>query len=405
MDDQLQLGFAKYFKDAYIVIEGKPNTGCFFIIQQGRVRIFKERAVGGERDELLGPGDFFGVISTMSSQNHIDTAQALTDVVLIKVYKHQYVGLIQKSAPIAIKIIKQFSQRLRNLNQTLARLTLKNSSDDDPSHLYNVAEYYYKQRQTAQAFYTFTKYVKYNPGGENLIFAKGRLAELAKHQESVKTDYGAQETNRTYRKDAMIFAEGEPGNELFVIQKGSVKIAKIADNNEMLLAVLNAGDIFGEMAILEGKPRAASAIAYGDCQVMAINKANFELMTYSQPQLISRVTTLLSERLWLVYKQLVNAGIINPLGRMYDALVIQLEKNRIPLYVQAPYTFSFGPDELFNMVGLNRQQGRSLLAGMLRDKRIEVVNDKIHTNNVKEIIKLAEYYQKMDRREKFRGKR
>jgi CRP-like cAMP-binding protein len=396
MESQFQLGFANYKKDTYIIVEGKQNAACFFIIQQGKVKITKEATAPGEMDEVLGPGDFFGVISTMSSHSHIETARALDDVVLISVRQNQYVGLIQKNTQVAIKIILQFSRRLRYLNETLARLTLKNTADDGPSHLYNVAEYYFSQKQYNQARYAYTQYLKYCPDGDKTAFARNKLAKL----ETEKTEFNTNELNRTYLKNTMLFAEGEPGNELFIIQKGSIKITKIVDNKEVLLAMLKQGDILGEMALLEGKPRAASAVAYEDSDVMVINKANFELMIKNQPQIIARITTLLADRIWLIYKQLANTLIGNPMGRMYDALFIQLEKNRIPLDSKDPYTFDFGRPELINMVGLPEKNGNMLLAQMMEDKKLKIINDKIHTTSVEEILKQSEYFRKMDRIEK-----
>jgi len=117
----------------------------------------------------------------------------------------------------------------------------------------------------------------------------------------------------------MIFSENEPGTELYIIQRGVVKISKIVEDNEVLLALLKPGDIFGEMALLENKPRSASAIASEDVSVMVVTKSNFERMVQTQPQLITKLTTKLAERLWLIYKQLANTLIQDPLGRLYDA--------------------------------------------------------------------------------------
>jgi len=393
-ESQSQLGVANYKKDTYIIVEGK-QADCFYIIQQGNVRISKEANVGDEKDETLGPGDFFGVISTMSSHSHIETAQAITDVMLISVRQGQYMGLIQKKSQVAIKIILQFSKRLRFLNETLARLTLKNTADDGPFHLYDVAEYYLSQKQYTQAMYAYGRYVKHCPDGEKAAAAKEKFSKLATRL--IQKEYTAHDVNRTYIKNTMLFAEGEPGDELFIIQKGSIKITKIVDNKEVLLAMLNPGDILGEMALLEGKPRAASAVAYEDCDVMAVNKANFELMIKNQPQIITRITTLLADRIWLIYKQLANTMIDNPMGRMYDALLIQLEKNRISLDASTSYTFAFGKPELFNMVGIPEKKGNSVLVEMLETKKIQIVDNKIHTVSTEEILKQSEYFRKMDR--------
>jgi CRP-like cAMP-binding protein len=403
MAGQLQLAFVNFLKDSYIVVEGKQNVDRFYIIRQGKVRISKEvEVVEEEGGNILGPGDFFGVVSTMSSHSHIETAQALTDVTLISVQKEQYGQLIQNNTPVAMKIILQFSKRMRYLDEALTRLTLKNNADSDPSHLFKVAEYYAKQSQYNQGYYAYHQYIKYCPRGQNVNLARERMMKIAPYAKEVKLDYRPDEFNRTYPKNSMIFAEGESGDELYIIQKGSVKIAKIVDNNEVLLAVLKTGDIFGEMSLLESKPRAASAVAYEDCQVLAVNRANFERMIGSQPQIISRLTTLLAERIWFIYKQLANTLISDPLGRMYDALLIQLEKNRVNVNSSQSHTFDFGPKELVNMVGLPQGDGTLVLRKMMENKNIQILKDKVYTVDVSEIVKQTEYYRKMQKIEKAR---
>jgi CRP-like cAMP-binding protein len=402
MTNQLQLAFVNFKKDSYIIVEGKQNADRFFILRQGKVRVFKEvEVVEEEGGNILGPGDFFGVVSTMSSHSHIETAQALTDVTLISVQKDQYGQLIQNNAPVAMKIILQFSKRMRYLDEALTRLTLKSTADNDPSHLFKVAEYYAKQSQYNQAYYAYHQYIKYCPSGQNVSVARERMVKIQPYAKAVYLERKADEFNRVYPKDTMVFSEGQPGDELYIIQKGSVKITKIVDNNEVLLAVLKQGDIFGEMALLEAKPRSASAVAYEDCQLLAVNKENFERMVATQPQIVTRLTQLLAERIWFIYKQLANTLISDPLGRMYDALLIQLEKNRVPLGA-APYVFDFGPKELVNMVGLPPADGNLVLRKLLENAKIRVVENKMTVIDVSDIVKQSEYYRKMQRIERAR---
>ncbi|MDR2718659.1 MAG: cyclic nucleotide-binding domain-containing protein [Treponema sp.] len=402
MEGQFQLSTVRYQKDSYIIIEGKQNADRFYIIQQGKVGISKEVVVAKEEGKVLGPGDFFGVISTMSGHSHIENAQALTDVMLVTVHKEQYGTLIQKSSQVAMKIIMQFSRHLRYLNETLAGITLKKTIEIGPAYLFEVARYYSRQKQHSKALYSYTHYLRHCPQGENAAAAQQRITELKAQVKEPIREFGPDDVNRTYRKDSLFFIEGEPGDEMFIIQKGSVKITKIVGDNEVLLAVLKAGDIFGEMALLENKPRGATAVAYDECEVMMINRANFEQMIKTQPQLITKVTTLLADRVWLIYKQLANTLIDNPLGRMYDSLLIQLEKNRIPLDSQSPYTFSFGLQELTNMVGLADRIARQTQAEIMGNKNIQIIQDKIQVATPGEIVKQAEYYRKMDRIEKAR---
>ena len=398
MPGQLQLSFVSFKKDSYIVVEGKPNADRFFIIHRGKVIISKEiEVVAEEGGNILGPGDFFGVVSSMSSHSHIETARAVTDVVLISVHREQFGELIQKNTPIAMKIILQFSKRLRYLDEALSRLTLKNTAEAEAFHLFNVAEYYLRQSQYNQAYYAYSRYCKFCPYGDNVNAARDRMSKIGIYVKGVRLDFGPDEFNRIYPKNSMVFAEGEPGNELFIIQKGSVTIAKIIDDKEILLAVLKPGDIFGEMALLEAKPRAASAVAYEECQVLAVNRANFERMIQTQPQLIARLTTLLADRIWLIYKHLANTLITDTLGLMYDALLIQLEKNRVPLDSQNSYTFDFGPKELANMVGVQLKDAKILLKKMLEGRKVTILNDKIHVVGVSEISKQTEFYRKMQK--------
>ncbi|GAB1457735.1 hypothetical protein MASR2M48_30430 [Spirochaetota bacterium] len=211
-----------------------------------------------------------------------------------------------------------------------------------------------------------------------------------------------QKFNRYYPKDTMVFSEGMPGSELYIIQKGSVKITKIVDNTEVLLAVLKAGDIFGEMALLENKPRSASAIAYEDAYLLAVNKRGYERMVQAQPQIVTRLTQLLAERIWFIYKQLANTLISDPLGRMYDALHIQLEKNRVPIKNGATHAFDFGPKELVNMVGLPINEGNIVVQQLLSNKLFRLIDNKIVVQDMSEIVKQAEYYRKMQKIEKSR---
>ncbi len=403
MDNPLQLSFVTFKKDSYIVVEGKQNADRFFIIRQGKVRLSKEiEIVEEEGGNVLGPGDFFGVISTMSGHSHIETAQALTDVTLISVQRDQYGILIEKNTPVAMKIILGFSRKMRYLDEALTRLTLKSTAMEDPSHLFKVGEYYARQNQYNQAYYAYYQYLKYCPDGPDLKLVRERLAKIKPYAKAVYLDGSNEEFNRFYPKSTMIFSESQPGQELYIIQKGSVKITKIVDNNEVLLAVLKQGDIFGEMSLLEDRPRSASAIAHEDAYLLAVNKANFERMVSSQPQIVTRLTQLLAERIWFIYKQLANTAISDPVGRIFDALAIQLEKNRVPAKPGSGYTFDFGPKELINMVGLPVAEGNLVLKKVLENKKVQILDSKIHLGDVLEVQKQTEYYRKMQRIEKSR---
>jgi CRP-like cAMP-binding protein len=405
MASPLQLSIVNFNRNSYIIVEGKQKADYFYIIRTGKVRLSKEvEVVEEEGGNILAPGDFFGVISTMSSHSHIETALALTDVSLISVHREQYGLLIERNTPVALKIIQSFSRKMRFLDEALTRLTFKNTASGEPSHLFKVAEYYARQSQYNQAYYAYFKFLQHCPTDPNADKAKERMAKIHPYAKAVYLDKTPDDFTRTYPKNTMIFSENEPGTELYIIQRGVVKITKIVEDNEVLLAMLKPGDIFGEMALLENKPRSASAIAMEDCTLMAVNKANFERMVASQPQLITRLTTLLAERLWFIYKQLANTLIQDPLGRLYDALLLQLEKNRVPIVGGGKYAFQLGPKELLNMVGLSAEKGNPIIRRMFENKKMVLADSRISTTDVEEIQKQSEYYKKMEKIERARRK-
>ena len=75
----LQLAFVNFRKGSYILVEGKAESDRFYIIQGGKVQITKEtEVVAEEGGNVLGPGDFIGVVSSMSGHSQIETAIAIT---------------------------------------------------------------------------------------------------------------------------------------------------------------------------------------------------------------------------------------------------------------------------------------------------------------------------------------
>ncbi|MBN2353772.1 MAG: cyclic nucleotide-binding domain-containing protein [Spirochaetales bacterium] len=403
MSSPLQLSLVNFKKGSYIIVTGKQKADYFYIIRSGKVRVSREaEVVEEEGGNVMGPGDFFGVISTMSAHSHIETAMALTDVSLISVHRDQYGLLIERNTPLAIKIIMSFSQKMRHLDEALTRLTFKSTAAIDPVHLFNVAEYYARQNMYNLAYYAFNRYIQYCPSGGNIALAKERMAKIHPYAKVPHLNPNPADFNRTYPKDSMICSEAEPGKELYIIQRGSVKISKIVDQNEVMLAILKNGDIFGEMALLENMPRSASAIALEDTSLLVVNKANFQRMVQTQPQLISKLTTLLSERLWFIYKQLANALIADPIGKIYDALLMQLEKNRVTLVAGQEYTFDFGPKELINLVGLPVNQAPAFTQKLFENKKMKVQNGKITVTDLDEIKRQADYYKKMEQIERSR---
>src|SRR6478736_884654 len=87
-----------------------------------------------------------------------------------------------------------------------------------------------------------------------------------------------QRFGKEFPKGTVLFREGEPGKEMFVLQSGRVSISKKVRDVEKVLAVLGPGEFFGEMAIISNKPRNASAIIEEEARLLVIDPRTFESM-------------------------------------------------------------------------------------------------------------------------------
>jgi hypothetical protein len=94
-----------------------------------------------------------------------------------------------------------------------------------------------------------------------------------------------------------VFREGDLGTEMYIISEGKVEILNRLGDQDRVLAVLEKGDFFGEMSVLEDLPRAASARALTDTRLLQINGSTFDQMLQSNPEIAVRMMRKLSRRL------------------------------------------------------------------------------------------------------------
>lgn len=102
---------------------------------------------------------------------------------------------------------------------------------------------------------------------------------------------------KNFKKDKTIFEEGSKGAEAYVIRSGYVEIYKRINDNNVLLAILGKGNIFGEMALMNNEIRTATAISSEDTELVIINKRQYTALLDESPKIISSIVTSLIERL------------------------------------------------------------------------------------------------------------
>ena len=378
-----------------MVVEGKTDSDRFYIIQKGIVQCFKESG-SGIAPVTLGAGDFVGVVPCMSGHTQIETAIARTDVAVISVKKEQYPDLIVNNTPVALKIIKTFANRMRQMNEMLTKATLNQVVANSSDQIFKVAEFYAGIGMINVATYAYYQYLKTKPEGPKAELAKRKFIALKPRSTAVYFE-PTNEMVRDYPKDTMIFSEAQSGSDMFIIQSGEVTISKVVDGNEVILTVLQKGDMFGEMALIENKPRSASAIAHSNCRLMVVNRTNFNQMVSTQPQLIARLTTTLAERLWSMYRQLDNATLKDPVAKMIDMLSLQFEKQKLIFSTtRMSQQTELTPKDLANMCGIPQEAQARAIYGIQNQENVKIVNGKIFVKDLQELMKESSFYRKQN---------
>ena len=102
---------------------------------------------------------------------------------------------------------------------------------------------------------------------------------------------------REFHSGEVLFREGETGEEMFVIQSGAVVITKHTTDGESPIATLGRGEFLGEMAILNGKPRTATATVTEDTRCLVLDKKTLEMMIAKNTEIAMRLIKKLAARL------------------------------------------------------------------------------------------------------------
>jgi CRP/FNR family cyclic AMP-dependent transcriptional regulator len=182
----------------------------------------------------------------------------------------------------------------------------------------------------------------------------------------VLEDLRTRATARTYERNELLFSQGDPAAELFVIEQGRVAIVtKAPDGRESVLAVLEGGAMFGELPLFDGAPRSADARALIESRVIVLSYDPVRDVLRARPELLWTVTRLLARWLRATDEALADAVFLDVPGRTAKRL---LELAGDGDEFKLPVT----QEELAGMVGASRERVNKALALFARLGWLEV---------------------------------
>ena len=185
---------------------------------------------------------------------------------------------------------------------------------------------------------------------------------------------------RRFRRGDIIFHAGDPGDALFIIVSGEVKIAVPSESGEeAILVTLGDGDVFGELALLDGAPRSATATALVATEVVVLPREQFRELIATEPAVRDALLASLAGELRRLTNHVEELHFLDITGRL-AAMLVRLSGEAGPIDANGAIRLraTLTQAELASMVGCTRQSVNKLLgqfsdAGLVRLDRDGIV--------------------------------
>ncbi len=211
-----------------------------------------------------------------------------------------------------------------------------------------------------------------------------RVSLFAHLKDDVLTGLATHLRRRAFRKETMIFHQDQVGDALYIIESGRVRIFRSAeDGQEITVDNLGSGDVFGEMALLDGQPRSASALTEEDCVTYTLSRPDFQDFLTQSPGMASALLELLSTRLRNVMHYAETLAFLDVHARVRHVLLDLVRRYGIKENSGVLLNVELTQGELATMVGATRERVNRALASLrsqglveLRAKKMVILDPK-----------------------------
>jgi CRP/FNR family cyclic AMP-dependent transcriptional regulator len=185
---------------------------------------------------------------------------------------------------------------------------------------------------------------------------------------------------RRFRRGETVFHVGDPGDALFIVMAGSIKITLPADTgDEAILATLRAGDFFGELALLDGAPRSATAVAIEPTETYVLSRDGFRELIATQSQMREALLATLAAEVRRLTNHVEELHFLDITGRLASRLVRLSAESGATRLADGGVRLA-GPltqGDLAAMIGCTRQSVNKLLGLFSDDGFIRLERDRI----------------------------
>lgn len=198
-----------------------------------------------------------------------------------------------------------------------------------------------------------------------------------------------QKFGKTVPAGTVLFKDGDVGTQMFVIQSGKVKISKKVGDVEKTLAILPAGEFFGEMAILNNEPRTASAEVVEDSQLLVIDPKTFEAMIKGNTEIAVRMIKKLSQRLKQADEQIENLMIKDNNTKIISTLAKIAENEGTQ--VEGGIKINLSLKDLAMKTGLDQEKVTEIINKIIKARLLTIIQDGIVITDVVKLRKFLDF--------------
>ncbi len=175
----------------------------------------------------------------------------------------------------------------------------------------------------------------------------------------------------------MLFSRGDPGERIYVVREGNIRLAiATPEGRELSFQVAGPGDMFGEIAVLDGRPRSAEAVALSAAVCIGLEKRDFHRLRASRPGITEAALAFLCQRLRDVSDKLEGIALYPLEARLARFLVAALrgrEPGKGRLALELPYSQS----ELALLIGASRPKINAALGALEAAQAIKRTQDRL----------------------------
>ena len=198
----------------------------------------------------------------------------------------------------------------------------------------------------------------------------------------------------TFKKGDIIFCEYEPGDTFYLIQSGRVQIVTIMGDIEKTIDILQPGELFGEMAILEEAPRSATAIAFDEVHALEFNRENFEILMQGQPQIALKLLKLFTKRIYTQKRRFMVLTLEDDDAKVADVFIMLSENRTKDSGDSSTVVFQTTVDDISHWAGMSPARCREIVNHFVVQKRVELFPNKIVVRNINDFIRFVKSRRK-----------